>query len=111
MNYTPEEIFFINDFKKKQKKRLRRKAHVNHERHNKVIATVAKYPPGVYEYKKGSWRNPSGIIYLKEQSRSSGKGGLSTSVKKQCNRMVRRYHGLLQRGDYKKVAEYWWEID
>ena len=108
---TSEYIDIINQKYRKDSRRLRRKGELKHKNRNKLLAKIAYYASGAFEKEVKCGDDDKIKKYIKEISRSTGKGSASTHVKKMCNRKIRRSNQIFKRGDYRKATEYWWQIN
>ena len=67
---------------------------------------VRLYEETMRHYGSGVWFNEEKGRYIRYWQPRRAKW-----VKRKCNRAVRRYKGSLpDKGSYRRVSEYWWEI-
>lgn len=68
------------------------------------------YEKTKYTYGAGCWYDADKERFIRYWT-STGRTGRVKFIKRKCNRAVRRYKGSLgNKGTYRKISEYWWEI-
>lgn len=80
-----------------------------HKRHMESLVGTTRYPSGVTRVGHDNcWTDdPNETKYLKRWYR----GSRSSWLKRMSNKQLRRYKGEVpNRGGYKKVYDYWWEL-
>lgn len=85
--------------------------------HLKFLADNCRYYPAPAIYVDEVWVRGFGYIpnfkpYYKRQYRGKHKGNRYQWCKKYANSLVRNYKGDIAKGAaYKRIYDYWWEVD
>lgn len=102
-------------YKQKRKVRTKRERDIKHKaklrRMYKDLGDLYPCPVCPVDKHGNYTEDKDDIAYYKRQYIGGGKNGITDICKKRSNRIVRRYHGKIPKGNsYKKLYDYWWEI-
>lgn len=103
----------------KKSRRTKRERDLKYKNHLKFLAEIPGYHPLIWKvdemrgYCNGKWWSlPLEKSYYKRSYMDNHKGGRYSYYKKYANRRVRRYKGEIHNGgSYRKVSEFWWNVD
>lgn len=92
----------------------KRKRDIKYKKHLKFLAEYSCYPHPAYAMDKNRnyiRENICDTVYYRRAYRGNHKNSGSFYLKRQSNRMVRRYKDEIHKGgSYRKVFDYWWGL-